>query len=334
MVAPTLRGHRSVLTLRAECSGELMRYVRPRGVMATPANHFLLGEAKWFGSGGIPARLPHEVNAPETWNGWRRQRLKPGLVPFLFPAAWSVFLLAAGIIPLFLEAFGHGIGIQTRISIGLLVGSFVLLWLGATLISLNQIEGSPAKMLMWNLVRIESVLLCVLVWVIDNEPVGYLSILALVISVPLWFSHLVRNATLLAWPMGRWLLPIAHVDIGLSTIDSAWSSESKRWARRPLARRKISAGEMGESHLELVLFGIREDNQDFIAIHLVHPSGTILDPFVGPTIGQRTTFSRLGPIFSDVPNVASIRDLIGSPPVSPAVSEWPSNLIPEWEEEE
>ena len=302
--------------------------------MARPQNHFLLGEAKWFGSDEIPARLPHEVDSPETWSEWKRQRLQPGLAQFLFPAAWSVFLLAAGFIPLCLHALGHGVGMDIRLGLGLLVGSFLLLWFGSTLFSLKQIEGSPTKMLMWNLLRIESVLLCVLVWVIDNEPVGYLSILALVISIPLWFSHLVRNATLLAWPMGRWLLPIAHVDVGLSTIDSDWVSESKRWARRPLARRNISSGVMGETRMELILFGVRHDNQDFLAIHLIHPSGVIIDPFVAPTIGQSTVFSRLGPIFSDVPNVASIRDQMSSPPVSPVVAEWPSHLIQEWEEEE
>ena len=333
MLAPVLRVHRGVLTLRAGCGGELMRYAHPRRIMAASKTHFLRGEDGWFGSGGIPARLPHEVDAPEAWNGWKRQRLKPGLAGFLFPAAWSVFFLAAGLIPMFLHALGHGIGMDTRLGLGLLVGAFVLLWVSASMIALNQTEGSPLKMLMWNIVRIESVLLCVLAWIINNQPVGNLALLALIISVPLWLSHLVRIATLLAWPAGRWLLPIAHVDIGLASIDAEWISESKRWARRPLARRKIGSGEVGMTRFESVLFGVREDNQDFIAIHFVHPSGTILDPFVAPTIGNNTPFSRLGPIFGDVPTVALVRDRIGSPPISPVVAEWPAHLISSEEEE-
>jgi hypothetical protein len=144
---------------------------------------------------------------------------------------------------------------------------------------------------------------------------------------------LVRIATVLAWPPGRWLLPIAHVDIGLSSIDFDWVAESKRWARRPLARRTISAGDIADVSFELILFGLREGNQDFIAVHLVHPSGIILDPFVGPSVNHGVPFQRLGPIFADVPNVATIRDRIGSPPVSPVVAEWPQVMLPGLEEE-
>ena len=302
--------------------------------MAAPSAHFLLGEANWFGKGRLPARLPHEIDAPEPWSQWRRQRLQPHLVNFLFPAAWSIFLLAAGGIPLLLNAIGHGIGMELRLGLSLWIGAFFLLWLSASLISLNQTEGSAAKMWIWNIVRIETLLLGVLVWVIYTEPVGSLAVVALLISIPLWTSHLVRIATLLAWPSGRWLLPIAHVDIGLSNIDSEWTSESKRWARRPLARRNVSSGEMGDTRFELILFGVREGNQDFIAFHFVHPSGAILDPFVGPSIGQSIPFPRLGPIFADVPNSASIQEGIGDPPVSPVVAEWPSELIPGWAEEE
>jgi hypothetical protein len=294
--------------------------------MASADQAFLLGDARWFGSGPLPARLPHEVVAPDAWSGWRRQRLKPGLVGFLFPAAWSVFFLSAGLIPMMLHALGHGIGMDLRLGISLFVGAFVVLWLGASMISLNQTEGSPAKMLMWNLIRIETVLLGVLAWIVYNQPVGSLAILAMLITIPLWLSHVVRIATLLAWPPGRWLLPIAHVNIGLSNLDSKWVSESKRWARRPLARRQIGSGEMGDTHLEMVIFGVREGNQDFIAIHLVHPSGAIIDPFVGPSVGHNRPFSRLGRTFADVPNVVAIRELIGSPPVSPVIAEWPATM--------
>ncbi len=314
-------------------SVELMPDGQHRFVMARADKSFLLGEAGWFGSERLPNRLPHEVEAPDGWDGWRRQRLKPELVRFLFPAAWSVFLLSAGLIPIYLHAIGHGIGMDLQLSLGLFFGSFLLLWLGAFRISLNQTEGSPGKMLMWNLIRIETVLLCVLIWVVYNQPVGHLPIMAMLISIPLWLSYVVRIATLLAWPPGRWLIPIAHVDVGLSTIDSGWVSESKRWARRPLARRHIPSGDVGETSFELVLFGVREGNQDFIAIHFVHPSGSILDPFVGPSIGHNMLFSRLGRTFADVPSVGSIRQQIGDPPVSPVVAEWPPNLVPISEEE-
>jgi hypothetical protein len=311
-----------------------MQYAPSRRSMAAPDAHFLLGEAKWFGSGPLPPRLPHEINAPDAWNGWRRQRLQPSLTGFLFPAAWSVFLLAAGLIPMLLHAIGHGIGMDLRLGLSLWLGSFFLLWLSASLISLNQTEGSPTKMWLWNTVRIETILLGVLVWVVYSEPVGSLAVVAMLISLPLWMSHMVRIATLLAWPSGRWLLPIAHVDIGLSSIDAEWTSESKRWARRPLARREISSGEMGDTRLAMVLFGVREGNQDFIAMHLVHPSGVIIDPFVGPSIGHSIPFPGLGPTFADVPNVVAIQEQIGHPPVTPVVAQWPTHLVPEWDSEE
>ena len=322
------------MTLRTPRSVELMLDGQHRISMAGADKSFLLGEAGWFGSKRLPNRLPHEVEAPEAWDGWRRQRLKPELVRFLFPAAWSVFLLSAGIIPIFLDAIGHGIGVDLQLSLGLFFGAFLLLWLGASRIALTQTEGSPGKMLMWNLIRIETVLLCVLIWVVYNQPIGYLPILVVLISIPLWLSYVVRIATLLAWPPGRWLLPVAHVDVGLATIGPEWVSESKRWARRPLARRQIPSGDVGETRFELVLFGVREGNQDFIAIHFVHPSGSILDPFVGPSIGHNMLFSRVGRTFADVPSIVSIREQIGDPPVSPVVAEWPPNLVPLSDQEE
>ena len=97
--------------------------------MAAPSAHFLLGEANWVGNGRLPARLPHEIDAPEPWSQWRRQRLQPHLVNFLFPAAWSIFLLAAGGIPLLLNAIGHGIGMELRLGLSLWIGAFFLLWL-------------------------------------------------------------------------------------------------------------------------------------------------------------------------------------------------------------
>ena len=302
--------------------------------MAKPRTHFLLGRAEWFGPGSLPVRLPHEVDAPASWDGWRRQRLSPSLARFLLPASWSVFFFVAGLIPMLLHAVGHGIGMSTNLGLGLWLGGFGLLWISSYMLSSKQVEGSPMKMMAWNLFRIETLLLAVLVWIVQDNPVGTLTIMALLISMPLWLSNLVRIATLLAWPGGRWIIPIAHVDIGLSNLDENWTAESKRWARRPLARRQVSAGEMGDTRLEMVLFGLRHENQDYVAIHLVHPSGALLDPFVGPPVGQDITFSKLGPIFADVPSSPSIRGNFGSPPITPVVAEWPSDLVPTWESEE
>ena len=293
-----------------------------------------MGETGWYGSLGIPATLPHEAKAPESWSGWRRQRLKPAITGFLFPSAWSIFFLAAGSIPLFLEAIGQGIGMSNNLAFGLWLTGFALLWIGAIQAAMQQVEGSVVKMVTWNFVRIETLLMCVLSWVFLNQPSGSVVLFALLISVPLWFSYLVRIATVLAWPAGRWLLPIAHVDVGLSNLDGSWVAESKRWARRPLARRTVESGEVGDTSMELVLFGVRHQNQDFIAIHFVHPSGVIMDPFVQNPVGSRIPFSRLGPIFSDVPHVTGSWGLLEHPPVNPVATEWPSEMIPPWEFEE
>jgi hypothetical protein len=295
---------------------------------------FLLGEAKWFGSGPLPAHLPYEVDAPEDWKGWRRQRLEPSLVGLLFPAAWSAFLLAAGGIPLLLALMGSGIGMEPRLGIGLVLASFGLLWMGASRCAARQIEGAPLRMLAWNLTRIETALLVVIAWTIDRDPTGPPAALALLITLPLWLSQLVRIATLFAWPAGRWLLPVAHVDVGLASIDERWVTESRRWARRPLARRAIPSGETGGAALELVLFGLRHGSVDFIAVHLVHPSGALLDPFVAPTVGDTVPFPRLGPSFADVPNVSSIMEFIDGPPVSPVVADWPASMLPDQRFEE
>ncbi len=302
--------------------------------MASAKPGFLLGESGWYGALGIPASLPHEAEAPESWIGWRRQRLKPAITGFLFPSAWSIFFLFAGSIPIFLEAIDSGIGMSNQLAFGLWLAAFGLLWLGAIQAAMKQVEGSVVKMIMWNFFRIETLLMAVLSWVFLNQPSNSIVLFALLISIPLWFSYLVRIATVLAWPAGRWLIPIAHVDVGLSNLESDWVAESRRWARRPLARRKLESGVVGDTRMELVLFGVRHENHDFIAIHYVHPSGVIMDPFVRNPVGSQVPFSRLGPIFSDVPHVTGSWTLLEDPPVAPVAAEWPAEMIPAWEFEE
>mgnify|MGYP001388496939 CR=1 FL=1 len=109
-------------------------------VVMSSRRDFLAGDAVWFGSRDLGERLEHEADAADDWAevGWRRQRLRPQLASFLFPAAWSAFLLAAGGIPLFLAAIGYGIGMKTIHGIALWFGGFGLLWLGAVGISMNQ----------------------------------------------------------------------------------------------------------------------------------------------------------------------------------------------------
>ena len=302
--------------------------------MASIQPGFLLGEMGWYGSTGIPATLPHEAEAPESWKGWRRQRLKPAIAGFLFPSSWSLFFLAAGAIPMFLDAIGYGIGMDSNLALGLWLTAFGLLLLGAIRAAMQQVEGSVGKMLLWNLLRIETILFGVLTWVFYNQTSSSIVLMATLISIPLWFSYQVRIATALAWPAGRWLIPISHVDVGLSKLENGWIAESKRWARRPLARRKVESGEVGDTWMEVVLFGVRHENQDFIAVHFVHPSGIIMDPFVRKPVGKEILFSQLGPIFADVPNVSAIWALFDSPPVSPAIADWPQEMIPPWELEE
>lgn len=293
--------------------------------------HFLLGEWRWFGSGNLPARLPHEVDAPPSWHGWRRQRLEPGLAGFLFPCAWSLFLLVAGLLPMLLASQGVDIGVTHRLGLGLWAGAFLLLWVAALGRAMRQVEGSVGSMLAWNLLRPESLLLVVLLVLLDRQPIGGIATLGLLLVLPLWLSHVVRISTLLAWPAGRWLLPVAHVDVGLAALPEGWLAESRRWARRPLASRPIASGMMGPTRMRLVLFGLRHENQDYIAIHLVHPSGALLDPFVGPTVGETVPFANLGPRFADVPSPVAIRERIGDPPVNPEGGRWAKAMIPSWE---
>jgi len=59
-----------------------------------------------------------------------------------------------------------------------------------------------------------------------------------------------------------------------------------------------------------------------------------MDPFVRKPVGKEILFSQLGPIFADVPNVSAIWTLFDSPPVSPAIADWPQEMVPPWELEE
>ena len=104
------------------------------------------------------------------------------------------------------------------LAFGLWFAGFGLLWLGAIQAAMQQVEGSVVKMMSWNFVRIETLLMGVLSWAFLNQPSDSIVLFALLISIPLWFSYLVRIATVLAWPAGRWLLPIAHVDVDCQTL--------------------------------------------------------------------------------------------------------------------
>ena len=89
----------------------------------------------------------------------------------------------------------------------------------------------------------------------------------------------------------------------------------------------------GTLEWSLVLFGVRHENQDFIAIHFVHPSGVIMDPFVRNPVGSEVPFSPR-PHLCRCAACHGQLDVVGTTPVHPVVAEWPAQMIPPWELEE
>ena len=293
--------------------------------MAEAKPEILLGDEGWFGPGPAPINLEYERSAPDAWNdaGWQRQRLQPALSGLLFPAAWSLMLLFAGSLPMIIKPWPAA---PPFYLMAIWMASLPLLWAGGLRAANSQVEGSSGKMLAWLALRIDTVLWILIVLVGEASAGDGPVVAALVLAVMVWTIQMVRIATLLAWPAGRWLLPIAHVDIGLEKLGGDWHAESRRWARRPLARRRLHVDVTGGAPIDVVLFGVQNEGVDFLAVHAVHPSGRILDPFVSTPAGAACPFPSLGPVVSDVPADLALEVAMIEPPLTPVAAPWPDSM--------
>jgi hypothetical protein len=286
----------------------------------------LLGEEGWFGAGAAPNRLDYELDLPAAWSdaGWKRQRLQPALSGLLFPAAWSLMLLFAGSLPMIIKPWPAA---PPAYLMAMWMATLPLLWAGGLRAASAQVEGSPGKMLAWLVLRIDTVVWILIVLVGEASAGDGVVLAALALALLVWTIQMVRIATLLAWPASRMLLPIAHVDIGLDKLESAgWQVSSRRWARRPLARRRLQVDVTGAAAIDVVLFGVRIEGVDFLAVHAVHPSGRILDPFVTSPAGADNPFPSLGPVVSDVPADLVLAVELRKPPLTPVASPWPESM--------
>lgn len=274
---------------------------------------FLRGDPKWWARESVPAQFEWEESLPQEWpTGWRRQRLQPGLASLLIPGAWSLAALCAFWLPLFIGDLGPN---QQMVLI-VLLGAHFLLLIAPLVFDASRVEhGDVAKAVTW-VIRQPFVLAQIALSILGVAMMGAgdLGLVALpffLAAIVLWWVMIRAIANAMAWPAGRWLFPIAHVDIGLESLPEGWRMVSRRFGRRPLADADLGGG------WRLVLYGLSHAGTDFVALWMAHPCGRLVDPFTTPQL--------IGKPADQAFHRRALRGL-AQPPVNPIKGDWPASM--------
>jgi hypothetical protein len=294
--------------------------------------HWVEGNPGWWPRSKIAGgerKGETEVEPPESWAVWRRQRLQPPLPRFVYAPAWSLFLLVASIIPLVFP--GRTPDDQT-VALVLFAGSFFLLLIQPMRIADQQPDGSMFRWMIWLLFG-------------DRAGLGVFALTAggglvtfaahIVVDVRwgwasyalfflLWFHFLYRSANSLSPPVARWLARVEVASQDLSECPEGWQRKSQFWKRGPMFERRLPDGRRLELH------GVSRAGADFIAFHLRHSSGLLHDPFANP---EAVVSFRAGPLGVCGPRLSGLESELVAPPLEIAAMEWPASLIPPAEEE-
>ena len=282
-------------------------------VSLSPGNRdFLGGDPAWWNRESLPDRFEWERPLPEGWpRGWRRQRLQPALAGLVIPGAWSVALLLAFWIPVLIGDLDSNE--QTVVSI--LLGLHFLLLIIPLLRDAGRVEhGDAVRALRWLVTRppflAQLILSALGVAMMQMGDLGIMALPLVGMAAILWWVILREIANALAYHPGRWLLPIAHVDIGLESLPEGWRMVARRFGRRPLAEADLGGG------WRLVLYGMQHAGIAFVALWLAHPCGRLIDPFSEPQLIGQPSRRHLA---------RALRGL-ATPPVEPIRGAWPASM--------
>jgi hypothetical protein len=294
--------------------------------------HWVDGDPRWWPRSQTPGggrRADTEVEPPESWVAWRRQRLQPPLPRFIHAPAWSVLLLVCSLFPL---AFPGRTPDDQTVALVLFLGSFFILLIQPMLIANQQPDGSMIRWKLWLLfgdkaglavlaVTAGGGLLAFVAHIVVDVRLGWASYALFVL---LWLHFLYRSANSLAPPSARWLAPIEVASQDLSECPEGWQRRSPFWKRGPIFVRKLGDGR------QLELYGVSRAGADFFAFHLRHPSGLLHDPFAN---AEAVVTLRAGPLGVCGPRVAGLESELTAPPISVPEIDWPAVLVPPLEEE-
>ena len=300
--------------------------------------HWLRGDPAWWplsrdaddADGLAPEERPHETAAPSAWIGWKRLRLRPGLPRLVFPASWSIGLLALSTLPL---VFPDNTPDDQTVSLALFLLGWLLLWMTPVKVANSQPDGRPGRVLLWllfgggssTLARTWALALAGLIsfvlHILVDVRIGWL---AYALFLLLWLDQLQRIAGLLAHPQNLWVLPVVAGELVTDSFGPEWVAEHPRFRRGPLAVRRLADGR------RLELRGLTRSRCDFVAMQLRHPSGLLLDLFVDSDSVPGFNWLGLGGV--DMRAEGLQAELLSPPPGLPATV-WPARFVSPAEEE-
>lgn len=294
--------------------------------------YWLSGDPAWrpLSEGKPPSDwVDAEIDPPEGWSSWRRQRLQPMAARFLFGTAWSIGLLLASTFPLVFP--GNTPNDQLVASL-LFFSSFFLLLISATGIASSMPDGDGLQLFKWlwfgdgtkNLTRTIGIPIlggvAFVAHIVVDARIGWVSY---TLFLALWYHITFRVANTLMPPSGRWIIPLKG-DFDDSGIDDSWQVVARGFRGGCLAFKQLSGGRKLELH------GVHRGGEKFLAFHFRHPSSLLFDPFVDESkIGGVQNFG-LGGCGQ---RLEGIQKELTNPPIDLVAGSWATRFnYPEEEE--
>lgn len=294
--------------------------------------YWLSGDPAWrpLSEGKPPSDwVGAEIDPPEGWSSWRRQRLQPMAARFLFGPSWSIGLLIASTFPLIFP--GNTPDDQTVASL-FFFSAFILLLISATRIATSMPDGDGVELFKWlwfgdgsaNISRTVGIpvlgALAFVAHIVIDARIGWFSY---TLFLALWYHLTFRVVNTLMAPSGRWLTPLTSEYDG-SGIDDSWQVVARGFRGGRLAFKQLSGGRKLELH------GVNRGGEKFLALHFRHPSSLLFDPFVDESkIGMIQKFG-LGMCG---PRLEGVQQELVKPPIELVAGSWPTRFnCPEEEE--
>ena len=252
--------------------GDPMWWVAP--IKKKERNEEVILQMRWLGDG---RRSSQDDIPPNSWKGWKRQRLEPKIQSFLLPVSWSLLLTAVGMLFLL---FDQNKGYSPWIGTALVLLSPLSIIIVAYLLLDSRQSGSAREFFVsslkdfWNL-SLLSLLTISLWWAWDGkiDPSDPFWFIFLVFSILSWLWWTTRCSQCFSVRSSRWLMPVdSSKEVSLT---KTWLSKvsHSNWAAGELARLPLMNG-------FLRLSGDRVNGVSFLVLEYISKLGCCADPWV------------------------------------------------------
>lgn len=260
----------------------------------------------------VPDLFSWETFPSENWTisdytkggvGWLRQRFKPPARTVLIPCSWSLFFFVASVVPL---VFPGNTSDDQMAALGLFITGWAMTILPAWN-AMNILPSEPSRLFgidTWIPVLLGGAMFPL--HILIDPRIGWISYAALLYG---WWRLMQRFQSGFGAPSNRWLLPFDVTDWENVTLSQEWEKDSNRWRNGPLAHHK--------EETNLRLYGISRGKYRFIALHYIHDSGWLNDPFS-----------------NSAENNLDIQQYLENPPLDECTLSWPHQFLRQKDESE